>query len=271
VIALGAATLLCRTARAEESEAPPAVQYYEHALELYEQGRYREAAEELERARALDPNAPELLYNLGLVYERLNEFDRAIEYFTYYLRFDLDDDERERIERTIARLRGARQHAPEEGQGGGHGTETQPPPRVVVRRMGLADGWFWGMVGTTIALTVTAIATGTTALVYANDSNEFVVDDANRNVYDWLRDSARALRVTTDVLIGLAAATALTSVLLYVLRERPSPEGEEPEEDNGDEEQFDDEVPVFGERAGPRSVVPRVVIGLGGVMIGWEL
>lgn len=285
-------------------DVPPAVRHYQQAQVHYEQGRYQEAADELERARSLDPEALELLYNLALVYERLSEFDRAIGYLEEYLSFDLAPDERDRIERMLLRLRGAREHMPDE-------PEPATRTRVVVHRYGLADGWFWGILATGIALGATAVGTGVTALLYGQEADSFVVgQDGNRATYDWLFDTSTGLALATDVLIGVAGAAALTAILVYALRERPAEEREgsdgsgEPADDwgpppsssggSGGEDGWgppppssegDDEGDAGGwgppppssalpprdrGRASSTALLPRIALGPFAAMIGWE-
>ena len=85
---------------------------YQASLDLYRKGKYRAAIERLEDARAIDPEAKELPYNLGLVHEKLGEIDDAIRYFELYLTLEADEGERERVRATIrsphAPLPGAR-------------------------------------------------------------------------------------------------------------------------------------------------------------------
>src|SRR5262245_44072169 len=52
-----------------------AEKHYKRARELYQLGRYREAIAQLEAALKLDPQGAELLYNLGLVHEKLGDAD----------------------------------------------------------------------------------------------------------------------------------------------------------------------------------------------------
>jgi tetratricopeptide (TPR) repeat protein len=287
-------------------DVPPAVRHYQRAQELYEEGRYQEAAAELEEARTLDPDAPELLYNLALVYERLNEFDRAIGHLEHYLTFDLAPDERVRIERMMSRLQGAREHMPEQ-------PEPETRTRVRVHRYGLADAWFWGILGTGLALGATAVGTGVAALMYGQEADLFVAgQDGGPDEYRWLVDTSTGLALATDVLIGVAGAAAATAILLYALRQRPVEEREDGEPrtlpsddwgpppsglggtDAGEEEgegtgspppSGDDDGDGWGPpppgtsaRSGGgdasrrgRARPPIVALGLGAAMIGWEL
>ncbi len=88
-----------------------AEKHYKRARELYSLGRYREAIAQLEAALELDPKGAELLYNLGLVHEKLGDADEAIDAYKRYLKVlgnDVDPEERKKIESGIRRLEGAK-------------------------------------------------------------------------------------------------------------------------------------------------------------------
>ncbi len=88
-----------------------ALKHFLRAQELYKLGRYREAIARLEAAVALDPQAPDLWYNLGVVHEKLGEADDAIVAYERYLKLlgpDADVEEVKRIRGFIERLRGAK-------------------------------------------------------------------------------------------------------------------------------------------------------------------
>lgn len=88
-----------------------AEQHYKRARELYSLGRYREAIAQLEAALKLDPGGAELLYNLGLVHEKLGEADEAIDAYRRYLKAlgpEADEEEVAKIRSAIKRLDGAK-------------------------------------------------------------------------------------------------------------------------------------------------------------------
>lgn len=204
---------------------------YQHGRQLYQEGRYDEAVVELERALALDPDEPVLLYNLALVHEKLDHFDDAIGYLRRYVDSGLEGEERERAEATIRRLEGARQHAPPQGP-----TERviHVPIRVPVTTprhdppFGRADAAFFvGVVVTGAALATTAV-TGAMALSEQTEVDRFVVgedgDLSDRRVHV---ANANDLALVADVALGIGAAAALSSILLYALR-RAEPDEEPP-------------------------------------------
>jgi tetratricopeptide (TPR) repeat protein len=106
------------------SASPPtaqrdAEQHYQKARELYQSGAYREALAELEAAHTLDPNAKELVFNLGVVNEKLGKIDDALRYFRQYAQFDgLSAQEKQKADNFIRRLEGAKREIP-----------PQPPPQ----------------------------------------------------------------------------------------------------------------------------------------------
>lgn len=75
---------------------------------LYQSGAYREAIVELDAARALDPKAKDLVFNLGVVHEKLGDIDEALRYARLYSQMDLEPAERARAESYITRLEGAK-------------------------------------------------------------------------------------------------------------------------------------------------------------------
>ncbi len=116
---------------AGSSASPPqtedqarAQQHFQRAKELYQAGSYRDAINELEAARALDPKAKELVFNLGIVHEKLARFDEAIGYFQKYLEMEgVTPAERAKAESIIKRIEGAKREVPVT-----NGTGAPPPP-----------------------------------------------------------------------------------------------------------------------------------------------
>lgn len=112
-------------ARADAAEAPAgdppepkktpnqqkAEAHYKRARELYQLGRYREAIAQLDAALKLDPSGAELLYNLGLIHEKLGDADEAIDAYRRYLKAlgpEADPEELAKINGIIKRLEGAK-------------------------------------------------------------------------------------------------------------------------------------------------------------------
>ena len=271
-----------RFAESTAEAGTQAMDLYQRSEVLYDEGRYEEAVGLLLQVLDLDPEAAELYYNIALVYEHLQDWDSCLDYLQRYLRFDIGDEETARVHRMMARVRGAREHV-QQPVGPG---ET----RVVVRRPGLADGWFWGMVGTTGAFALGAVITGVLALNWANAADDFTlgIDGDLAEHQRWV-DVADSLAITTDVFIGLAAGAAVAGLLLFVLRDREVVEEGEagtPADDGADDAGESDGSPSDNWGPPPEDSVSRAVdsrssllarllptvqVGVGAVMIGWEL
>src|SRR5690349_16295735 len=90
-----------------------AQQHFQRAKDLYQTGAYREAIAELELARTLDPKGKDLVFNLGIVHEKLGKFDEAIALFRQYLAMDnVSAAERAKAENVIKRIEGAKREVP---------------------------------------------------------------------------------------------------------------------------------------------------------------
>jgi tetratricopeptide (TPR) repeat protein len=189
---------------ANTSPQARAVVHYERGWAYYASGQYRLASTELETAVRLDPSGYNLYFDLGLVYERLGHVDRAIGAYRRYYASATDAAERERADRIVQRLQGAR-------------VELQDQ----LRRMGRADGWFWGF---TIATGVSVVGGG--ALLFsAIRGDAYTTSLRMGGAPDQLiraaAASAETQHVVADVLLIGSLALATTSVLLYVAREAP--------------------------------------------------
>lgn len=249
-----------------EGGDPQALILYEEAEQLYDEGRYQEAVVTLRRVLEIDPEAPELYYNIALVYEHLNDFDHALEYLDRYSQFDIDEGERDRVARMMVRIRGAREHAPTT-------PEPQTRTRVVTQRFGRADAAFWTMFAATILFGGGAAITGGLALDWADAADRFVLGpDGDQDEHAYWVSVANDLALVTDVLIGLTSASAITALLLYVLRTHSVETVENEAGGNGEGDsgaEGDGAASARPERHARGA--PTIQVGLGAVMIGWEL
>ena len=106
-----AASANSRSAWAQETSSAnvaAARRHFDKARADYEQGEYREAIAELEAAHALDPSAKDLVFNLGVVHEKLSDIADALEWFQLYTTMSLTPQERDRADAYIRRLEGAK-------------------------------------------------------------------------------------------------------------------------------------------------------------------
>lgn len=216
-------------AHAQKEAAPEAaVDLYRSGSEHYKAGRYREAIVDLKQALALDPESPNLVYNVARVSELLGNLGEAIDYYNIYLELlDSDDDEeRQGIEQTIRRLDGARAELAENAAARGDLREpiivqVAPPP------LGNADIWFWATAGTGVAALLVGAVTGIVALDSENRVADFKVGPdgsiANR---DKLVTDTQTLALVTDLLLIGGAAAVLSAAGLYFFRKPPGRQDE---------------------------------------------
>jgi hypothetical protein len=107
-------------ADAEDASTERARVHLKAAIADYDEGRYAEAATEMEQAYLLKPVA-DLQYNLAQCYERLNRLDDAATAYTKYLAGKPDATDRATVETRIKNLK-ERAQALAAGQA--------PPPKV---------------------------------------------------------------------------------------------------------------------------------------------
>ena len=187
-----------------------AEQHYKRARELYQLGRYREAIAQLEAALKLDPQGAELLYNLGLVHEKLGDADEAIDAYRRYLSVlgdDADPEEKKKIEGVIKRLEGAKQElAAREAN--------QTEHRFTPLDLGL-------VIGGGVSLAVATVF-GVMALGKDRDARNFVVGSGGSpNDRDVLMHDAHVDAAVADVfgVIGIACVGA--ALTLYFTQDYP--------------------------------------------------
>ena len=132
-LTLGAAapSLLSRPASAqslEEGAHAEAQRHFAKARELYGQGNYRDARLELLEAKRLDPTSKELVFNLGIVDEKLALFDEALEQFRGYREMaDVTEAEKSRADAIILRLEGAKKQLEDQKKNEPPASVCKPP------------------------------------------------------------------------------------------------------------------------------------------------
>lgn len=198
---------------------PPraALAHYKKGRELYLAGRYREAVVELEAALALDPESPNLLYNLARVYELLGEIDTSIAHYKHYRELlpPSEVEERARVTGTLQRLEGARTQVPDEPPT----VTAAPAPRM---ERGVADATFWVFTSASVAAFIAGGALGVVALNSEKDAKHLVLEDSDsvakrRSLIS--RTNRMALGSDLSLLAGAVLGT--TAILLFALREKP--------------------------------------------------
>lgn len=221
---LAAPCLNANTASAQSEAPQEAIDLYRSGRAHYDAGRYRDAIVDLKAALALDPESPNLLYNVARVSELLGNLDEAIAYYTRYVGMlsDAENDERERITATIHRLEGARTEL------AAHANQQPETLREVIYReppaAGTADALFWITGGTGVVLIGGSIVTGVLALVREKEANKFVIgQDGNAAERAQLIHQTDTLALVSDLMLIGGIASLAGATALYFLREPEAP------------------------------------------------
>jgi hypothetical protein len=202
--------------------------HFERAREDYGKGAYREAIGELEAAHGLDPTAKDLVFNLGVVHEKLGDIDEALDWFHLYTTMTLTPTERDRADSYIRRLEGAKKelaNKPPPATGAtatarSSAAATPPPRKASPSGPGRID-----------AATITAVSVAGAALIFgvvmaakaADDKpiNGFVTgQDGSYTDLNERTDSAHREAVIADVGFGVSLAAGITATILYFARAR---------------------------------------------------
>jgi tetratricopeptide (TPR) repeat protein len=218
-----------RTPQAEKERAEKA---YEAALVLYRKGQYRAAIDKLEEARAIDPQAKELPYNLGLVHEKLGELDDAIKWFELYLTLEPDESERERVKGTLRRLEGARRDLRPAPSATASAAPPPPPPpsassdeRPAPRPPppgGRLDGYVYAAGGVAVATLAAGTFFGVRALSL-RPSNPTTGSGRTIGDLQSSADDAHRSAIVADLCLGLAAVSGAAAAWLYFGRSPDAP------------------------------------------------
>lgn len=222
-----------RVARADETSpanVAAARRHYEKAKSFYSQGSYREAIGELEAAHTLDPNAKDLVFNLGVVHEKLGDIEDALKWFKLYTTMNLTQAERDRADAYVKRLEGAKKEIEDrqaaEAASGQHTGPTPPtppsppPPPKEKAPPGRIDGLTIGAAGVTVA----GLGFGVVLAVKAEIDRPPSPFITGRNgTYADLVDrqaNAHQEAIMADIGFGVAAAGAVGTAILYFARPR---------------------------------------------------
>ncbi len=201
-----------------------ALEHYQRGREHYLAGRYREALEELKYALALDPDSPNLIYNVARVHEDLGNLDEAITNYQHYLEVipQATSAEREKIELTIRRLRGAKDElaASRANEAGLKSFEPTPAPRPA---LGRADWLFWTTAGLGVGLVGGGAVAGVLAVQREKRVRDFVVGEAGTvHRHDVLAAQTKNLALTSDLLFAGGALAITGAALLFFMRHAPA-------------------------------------------------
>ncbi len=204
-------------ASVSSSDRAQAEEQFKQAKALYLEGRYVEARSALLEARKLDPSAKDLVFNLGVVAEKLLEYDEAITYLREYKAMDsVTEAEAQRADTSIRRIEGARERHPKP-------TTAAPTVVPLVKsapspKLGRVDVFTLTGLGVTGAALATGVVFGVLAL-QANPPE--TVTTGKGNPYSQVasdNDRAQSFGLVADVAFGVAIAAAVTTTVLYFAR-----------------------------------------------------
>lgn len=207
---------------AMRAPTPPAeaLEHYERGRREYLAGRYRDALHELQVALALDPNSPNLVYNVARVNEDLANLDEAIKYYRRYhaLLPAAAYEERDKTEKTIRRLQGAKDEQTQQRiareRNAARKRPTPPAPSA-----GRADVAFWLVAGSGLALAAGSGVTGVYALRREKEVGEFVLGkDGSFERREKIRQQADELALASDVMSIAAGVAIVSAIVLFFSR-----------------------------------------------------
>jgi tetratricopeptide (TPR) repeat protein len=215
-------------ARAEETSAAnvaAARRHFERARADYAQGAYREAIAELEVAHALDPSAKDLVFNLGVVHEKLADIDDALKWFRLYTTMDLTAQERERADAYVKRLEGAKKEVDQKSSPSGVSPAPQPQPSGPVHvaqpvAMGRIDGLTIGAAGVAVAGLAFGVVLSVKAAHDKPPSTFVTGRDGTYTDFQNAQSTAHREAVMADIGFGVAAAGAAAAAVLFFTRPR---------------------------------------------------
>ena len=210
-------------AMADSPDADPATQAAtaeEHSLrgvELYQAGKLPEAVTEMLKAYELAPEAG-LLYNIARIYHKMDQTDLAQHYYKEFVKDPGADPDR--VAKALAHLGTLEKQAAAAARPAVAPASAPTQAPTVVRASSESSGGgglqaaAWVTLGVSAATLITGGLLGGLALSAAGD-----VSDSNASYDDKLhaQDSAKSLALGADVTLGIGAALAATSIILFIV------------------------------------------------------
>jgi len=206
--------------------------HFKRARDLYQAGSYKDAIVELEEARKLDPEARDLVFNLGVVSEKLSRIDDALRYFRTYLEMpNVTAQEKSRAEGFIRRLEGAKHEAPEP-QPSTKPTEPNPDDPAADHQSssaarGRIDGWTIAAAGVAVAGIGVGAIFGIKALADKPTSSFVIGRDGSYADLADRTSRAHTEAIVSDVGFLIGGAAAVSAAVLYFARPKVPPTGGE--------------------------------------------
>ncbi len=224
-------------AQPSEEDARAAKQLAGDGRELFFKEEYRAAIKAFESAHALVPD-PNLLFNISTAYEKLQEYDRAIEYLDMYAA-EAPESEAAGIAKKRAELVAARDAAPEpepepeaepepepepipEGPAPGPDPVPKPPADPEPRPKPIVGPLGWSLAGVSVVGLGLGIGFGLSSRQASSDG------EAACGTVDGMRlcpasaqedlDRARNRALVADVAFGVSAAAAVATAVVVGVR-----------------------------------------------------
>ncbi len=224
---LGTETPGTSSTEPKTKEQLEAQQHFQRAKDLYQTGAYREAIAELEQARGLDPKAKDLVFNLGIVHEKLGKFDEAIGFFRQYMEMEgVTAAERGKAENIIKRIEGAKREVAVPPRQGNDGHATTDPARSSGDGRGEQEPTNGRIDAATIAagsVAVVGLGLGATFGILALSTKPSSFVTGRDGTYDQLQSktsSAHTEAVVADIGFGVGIAAAVVTAYLYFGRSK---------------------------------------------------
>lgn len=196
-----------------------AQQHFQRAKELYQGGSYREAVAELEAARALDPKAKDLVFNLGIVHEKLGKYDEAIAFFRQYVDMDgVTSAERQKAESIIKRIEGAKREIAVAPPPPANTTTPPPPTPAEGDKEEPSHGRIDAATITAASVALVGLGVGTAFGIraVAMRPTDFVTGrDGTYQELEARADDAHTSAIIADVGFGVGIASAALATWLY--------------------------------------------------------
>jgi tetratricopeptide (TPR) repeat protein len=203
--------------------------HFDRARAYYAQGAYREAISEFEAAHALDPNAKDLVFNLGVVHEKLADIDDALKWFRLYASMNITEQEREKANAYLRRLEGAKKEldakqaaaAAAAASGSSSSGAPPPPPPPEKPQYGRIDAFTIAAASVAVVGLGTGTVLGIKAAIDKPPANQ--TTGLNNLSYQQLEsrtNQAHNEAIGADIAFGVGIAAAAVTAYLYLARPR---------------------------------------------------
>ncbi len=218
---LALAVLLGGSAWAAE-DLPKAKKFFEAGVKAYDSGQYEAALRNFQQAHALSHN-PALYFNMAACEEKNDHFQAASFMLKQYLVEQPNADDRVQVEARIRVLehRGDAMKRPPENKPPETVENKPAEPAKPVEAPKPKRVISWALLGVTGALAIGAIGAGAFTAV----EHRRLLDSCGQTAAGCSDDQMDAMHyagIATDVLIGVAAAAAVVTVVMFVVEPKLS-------------------------------------------------